>query len=53
MLVACDVHRPAAAEQLAVLGAQIDVPVHREDGTDAAAIARRGSRPPAAVGATW
>ncbi len=42
MLVACDVHRPAAAEQLAVLGAQIDVPVHREDGTDAAAIARRG-----------
>jgi len=42
MLVACDVHRPAAAEQLAVLGAQIDVPVHREDGTDAVAIARRG-----------
>ena len=32
MLVACDVHRPAAAEQLAVLGEQIDVPVHREDG---------------------
>ena len=42
MLVACDVHRPAAAEQLAVLGEQIGVPVHREDGTDAAAIARRG-----------
>jgi signal recognition particle subunit SRP54 len=42
MLVACDVHRPAAAEQLAVLGAQIDVPVHREDGAGAAAIAKRG-----------
>jgi signal recognition particle subunit SRP54 len=43
MLVACDVHRPAAAEQLAVLGAQIDVPVHREDGVrDAVAIARNG-----------
>jgi signal recognition particle subunit SRP54 len=42
MLVACDVHRPAAAEQLAVLGTQIDVPVHREDGRDAVAIARNG-----------
>ena len=43
MLVACDVHRPAAAEQLAVLGEQIDVPVHREEGvTDAVAIAKRG-----------
>ena len=42
MLVAADVHRPAAAEQLAVLGRQIDVPVHREDGTDAVAIARNG-----------
>jgi signal recognition particle subunit SRP54 len=42
MLVACDVHRPAAAEQLAVLGAQIDVPVHREEGTDAPGIAARG-----------
>ena len=42
MLVACDVHRPAAAEQLAVLGEQIDVPVHREEGRDAVAIARNG-----------
>jgi signal recognition particle subunit SRP54 len=43
MLVACDVHRPAAAEQLAVLGAQIDVPVHREeDVRDAVTIARNG-----------
>jgi signal recognition particle subunit SRP54 len=42
MLVACDVHRPAAAEQLAVLGGQLDIPVHREEGSDAPAIARRG-----------
>jgi signal recognition particle subunit SRP54 len=42
MLVACDVHRPAAAEQLAVLGGQLGIPVHREDGSDAPAIARRG-----------
>ena len=42
MLVAADVHRPAAAEQLAVLGDQIGVPVHREDGRDAVAIARNG-----------
>jgi len=43
MLVACDVHRPAAAEQLSVLGDQIGIPVHREEGVrDAVAIARRG-----------
>ncbi|MDR2481200.1 MAG: signal recognition particle protein [Spirochaetaceae bacterium] len=32
MLVACDLVRPAAVEQLAVLGEQIDVPVYRENG---------------------
>ncbi len=43
MLVACDVHRPAAAEQLSVLGAQLGIPVHREDGgSDAIGIAQRG-----------
>jgi signal recognition particle subunit SRP54 len=43
MLVACDVHRPAAAEQLSVLGGQLGVPVHREDGVaDAVGIAERG-----------
>jgi signal recognition particle subunit SRP54 len=43
MLVACDVHRPAAAEQLSVLGGQIGIPVHREEGVrDAVAIARNG-----------
>ena len=48
MLVACDVHRPAAAEQLAVLGQQLDVPVHREDGTGRGRHRpqRRRGRPP-------
>ena len=32
LLVAGDVYRPAAIEQLKVLGAQIDVPVYTEDG---------------------
>ncbi|MDR2865282.1 MAG: signal recognition particle protein [Spirochaetaceae bacterium] len=32
MLVACDLVRPAAAEQLAVLAQEIDTPIHREDG---------------------
>ena len=32
LLVACDLVRPAAMEQLAVLGGQIGVPVYKEDG---------------------
>jgi signal recognition particle subunit SRP54 len=32
MLVACDVYRPAAIEQLKILGAQVNVPVYTEDG---------------------
>ena len=41
LLVAADVYRPAAMEQLAQLGASIGVPVHREDGSsDAVAICR-------------
>ena len=43
MMIACDVHRPAAMEQLAVLGEQIGVPVHLEKGaTDAVKIATAG-----------
>jgi len=33
LLVAADPRRPAAAEQLAALGAQLEVPVHRADST--------------------
>jgi len=41
LLVACDLIRPAAMEQLAVLGKQIGVPVHREEGaTDSAKVYR-------------
>ncbi len=32
LLVACDVYRPAAIEQLKVLASQIDVPVYSEEG---------------------
>ncbi len=39
LLVACDVHRPAAADQLETLGAEIEVPVYRGEGRDAVAIA--------------
>lgn len=41
-LIAADVYRPAAADQLAVLGEQIGVGVYREEGTDVAGIVRRG-----------
>lgn len=34
LLVACDVYRPAAIEQLKVLGSQIDVPVYTEEGNN-------------------
>ena len=32
LLVACDVYRPAAIDQLSVLGEQIEVPVYKEEG---------------------
>ncbi len=40
LLVACDLVRPAAAEQLAVLAAQVGVDVHREDSRDSVLVAR-------------
>jgi len=40
MLVACDVYRPAAIEQLQTLGKQIDLPVYQRAGADPVAIAR-------------
>ena len=44
MLAACDVYRPAAADQLATLGGEIGVPVFRGDGKDAVEIARGSIR---------
>ncbi|GAB6277445.1 MAG: signal recognition particle protein [Rectinema sp.] len=40
LLAACDLVRPAAAEQLAVLADQVGVDVHREDSADAVQVAR-------------
>lgn len=42
LLVACDVYRPAAADQLQTLGDEIDVRVYRGEGKDPVAIAREG-----------
>ena len=45
LLVACDVYRPAAIEQLKVVGEQIGVPVYSEDGNkDVVEIARNAIR---------
>ena len=44
ILVACDVYRPAAIDQLEALGMQLEIPVYRGDGTDAVAIAQAGVR---------
>jgi signal recognition particle subunit SRP54 len=43
MLVAADLQRPAAIEQLAILGRQLDVPVHTPDGvSDPVAVCNAG-----------
>ncbi|HUS45662.1 MAG TPA: signal recognition particle protein [Phycisphaerae bacterium] len=42
MLVACDCHRPAAVEQLLIVGSQVDVPVYSEGLGDPVDIARNG-----------
>ena len=43
MLIAGDVYRPAAIEQLKILGGQVEVPVYTEDGnTDPVNIAKAG-----------
>ena len=46
LLVACDVYRPAAADQLETLGGEINVRVYREgvDSKDPVEIAKRGIR---------
>lgn len=44
LLVACDVYRPAAADQLQTLGDEMNVKVYRGDGKDAVQIAKEGVR---------
>ncbi|MDY2829071.1 MAG: signal recognition particle protein [Sodaliphilus sp.] len=51
LLVACDVYRPAAIEQLKVIGEQIDVPVYSEpDNKNAVQIAENGIKEAKAKG---
>jgi len=42
MLVACDCHRPAAVEQLMIVGSQVEAPVYSEGLGDPVQIARHG-----------
>ncbi|MCL4153672.1 UNVERIFIED_CONTAM: hypothetical protein GTU68_043512, partial [Idotea baltica] len=52
LLVACDVYRPAAIEQLRVLGEQIGVPVYgEEDNKDPVSIAKNGIAHAKSIGA--
>ena len=44
LMVACDVHRPAAIDQLEALGRELDIPVYRGAGNDPVAIAKQGVR---------
>jgi signal recognition particle subunit SRP54 len=57
LMVAADLQRPAAIEQLAALGRQIDVPVHQEDpgnpATNPPDIARNAIERAKTLGATW
>ena len=41
-LIACDIYRPAAIDQLRILGQQIDVPVFSYENLDVSEIAKRG-----------
>ena len=52
LLAACDLHRPAAIDQLQVLGGQVGVPVHHEDGaTDPVSVAADAHRQARSTGA--
>ena len=42
LLVACDIYRPAAIEQLKQIGKELNIPVYYEDSKDAVSIAKNG-----------
>ena len=42
LLVACDIYRPAAIEQLKQIGKEFNIPVYSEDSKDAVSIAKNG-----------
>ena len=51
LLAACDVYRPAAIEQLKVVGGQLDLPVFEQGQGDPVEIARNAT--PGTTAATW
>ena len=53
LLVAADLRRPAAVEQLASLGRQMELPVYTESSTSPAEVAARGVARARATGAAW
>ena len=54
LLVAADLRRPAAIQQLATLGKQLDIPVYQEDTSSTAVkVARAGVRQAEQTGAGW
>ena len=54
LLVAADLRRPAAMEQLAVLGGELGVPVYREQGaSNPATVAKAGLKHAQELGAAW
>ncbi|GBD11743.1 Signal recognition particle protein [bacterium HR23] len=54
LLVACDLKRPAAVQQLQVLGRQLDIPVYAEEGaTSPVAVARNGLQKARQLGVHW
>ena len=54
MLIAADLHRPAAIEQLQALGQQIEVEVYEEgSGTETANVARNGLKRAKELKASW
>ena len=54
LLIAADLRRPAAIEQLATLGKQMDIPVYHEDPSSTPVkVARAGVRQAQQSGATW
>lgn len=44
VMVACDVYRPAAIDQLEALGRELDIPVYRGESSDPVQIAKAGVR---------
>ena len=54
LLIAADTHRPAAMEQLAILGKQLDIPVYREEKTTTAPqLCQNGLKNAQETLATW